>query len=125
MLLLFSHQLTEEQKNDAKKNWNIDEFIYLPVSLQTLWSNINPDLEELDTTLTPIYDFVAQHTKTNDLVLIQGDFGACFLMVNYVGSEGMIPVYATTKRSVEEYMEDGKSVKKTIFEHVRFREYEI
>ena len=57
-------------------------------------------------------------------MLIQGDFGACFLMVNFALEKGFVPVYSTTKREVaEQYPEDG-SVKMTHrFEHRMFRRY--
>ncbi len=124
MILLFSHQLTESQKNDARENWSIDEFVSLTKELQKIWSNIDPELESLEEILLPIRHYVKEQTSKDDVVLIQGDFGACCNMAQFVKEKGMTPVYATTKRSVEEYREERKNIKKSIFEHRRFRKYE-
>jgi len=42
MILLFSHTLTDKQKEDAKQKWQVD-FVYLPKELQRIWSDISPD----------------------------------------------------------------------------------
>ncbi len=124
MILLFSHQLTESQVNDAKENWDIDDFVSLPKKLQKIWSNIDPELESIKSDLLLFCDFIDETVNEGDLILIQGDFGACCFMAHYAKSKHMIPVYATTKRSVEEYTEEGRTIKKSIFEHRRFRKYE-
>ena len=124
MILLFSHQLTESQREDAETNWGIDDFVAFPDDLQKIWSNIDPGLDSLIDYLLPIYTFIDEVGSDGDVILIQGDFGACYNLVHYVKSKNMIPVYATTKRTVEEYTENEKSIKKSIFEHRRFRKYE-
>lgn len=123
MMLLFSHKLSDEQIEDAKKSYNIENFIYLPKELQDLWSNIPPDIDTLERLLYPIKVFLKEQAKKDDLVLIQGDFGASFLMVKFSKTLELLPVYATTKRLAKEYIENGKNVKETIFKHRRFREY--
>ncbi len=122
MILLFSHTLSAEQIEDAKK-WGIYSFLSLPNALQDTWSNISPDLEDVTLVLEEIKIYVEKNSKKGDFVLVQGDFGASYHMVNYVKTLGLIPVYATTKRVVEEYFEEDKSIKKSIFEHRRFRKY--
>jgi len=124
MILLFSHQLTESQITDAKNNWEVEDFISLPEELQGIWSNIDPDAKSIVSLLAPIYTFVEKYAEQKDLILIQGDFGASCLLKDYALKKGFVPVYATTKRMVKEYAVDGKNIKKSIFEHRRFREYE-
>jgi len=124
MILLFSHQLSDPQKADATNTWGVEEFVYLPQKLQQIWSNISPDLDSLKEVLEPIKSYVKEVANENDLILIQGDFGASYMMVNYAKSLNLAPVYATTKRMVQELVENGKTIKKSIFEHRRFREYE-
>jgi len=125
IVLLFSHQVTETQKEELHKNWKIDEFVVLPYNLQQIWSNIPADAVSIVTLLEPIKIFLSANVEKGDLALIQGDFGAVYDMINYVKSLELTPVYATTKRIVSEYKnEEGKTVKKSIFEHRRFREYE-
>ena len=123
MFLLFSHKLTEEQRETAKLDYGIKEFVYLPEKLQLLWSNFDPDLQKLD--LEPFKKFLQNEAKSGDVVLVQGDFGACFAMVQFALEIGFLPVYATTKRKAIEYKnKEGKMEKKSIFEFRRFREYD-
>lgn len=123
MFLLFSHNLSEIQLNDAKSNLEVLEVVSLPNKLQDIWSNIPADIENLREYLLPIRNFLAENSQYGDVVLIQGDFGAVYQMVNFSKDLGLIPVYATTSREIEEFEENGKTIKKSIFEHIRFREY--
>jgi hypothetical protein len=106
------------------KSVGIDNFEYMPYRLQKLWSGVPPDIEELKNYLKPIFEWLNQNTKKGDWVLIQGDFGAVCLMVDFCFQKGFVPVYATTKRNTVEKMENGKLIKVSEFEHVRFRRYE-
>jgi len=123
MFLLFSHQLTPTQINDARYSWSIDEFVVLEDDLQKLWSQIPPELESLDGYLQPIKEYLKDNITKNDVVLIQGDFGGCYEMVNWVKQLDAIPIYATTVRNVIEKNVNGKIIKTSQFEHVRFRKY--
>jgi len=44
MFLLFSHDITPTQREDARNTFGIVEFVELPNKLQFLWSNIPADL---------------------------------------------------------------------------------
>jgi hypothetical protein len=123
MILLFSHKLSDEQIEDAKTNYGVKDFIYLPADLQSIWSNIPPDINSLEDILKPIKNFVHKISHKNDIVLIQGDFGAVYEMVKFCKKRGFTSFYATTKRIATEYVENGKTIKKSQFEHRRFREY--
>ena len=66
------------------------------------------------------------HAKEKDFVLIQGDFGACYLMVNFALEKGVIPVYSTTKRdAVDEYGDDDTIAIVHQFKHRIFRRYGV
>ncbi len=123
LFLLFSHTLTTEQIVDAKKTFGVEEFIELPKSLQALWSNVPSDLEALNEYLEPIESYLKVELKKDDLVLVQGDFGATYYVVSMVKSLGFKAIYATTKRNVVEKVIKNKIVKTSLFEHVRFRVY--
>jgi len=123
LILLFSHSLTPEQRDDATDNLGVGEFISLDSELQRVWSNVPPSLESLDEYLRPIKDFVSHNLNQDDIVLVQGDFGATFAMVSFVHSIGGVAVYATTRRDVVEEESKGEIVKTSIFRHIRFREY--
>ena len=125
MLLLFSHKLTEEQKEDAKNALSVQEFLPLPEDLQNLWTNIPPMVPQLTEYLNPICNWIKENANYGDYALIQGDFGAVYLMVNYAFSQGLIPVYATTERlAVEKRMPNGVVKSEHIFKHKMFRKYE-
>jgi len=68
---------------------------------------------------------VAQITRNeNDYVLIQGDFGACYIIVNFAFEIGLIPIYSTTRRAAVEKHENDGSVKLIHqFNHQMFRKY--
>ena len=124
MFLLFSHNLTQIQIDDAKNNLDIEKFVSLSQDLQELWSNIPSDLIFIKEYLLPFRNFLKKNSNFGDVVLIQGDFGAVYQMVNFAKDLGLEAVYATTNRIIEEIVEDGKTIKKSIFEHRRFRNYE-
>jgi len=123
MILLFSHTLTPEQKEDAKETLKVDKFIYLPKNLQKLWSNVPPEIENLDDYLEPIFNYLKENLKKKDYVLVQGDFGATCKTAEFVKSLEAVPVYATTKREVVEKKEGDKVVKISTFKHVMFRKF--
>ncbi|WP_141050081.1 CRISPR-associated protein Csx20 [Aliarcobacter cryaerophilus] len=124
MFLLFSHKLTLSQEEDAINSLKVEKFIPLPKNLQDLFSNIPNDLDSLNNYLKPIKEFLKDYSINDDVALIQGDFGATYILVNFAKSLKLKAVYSTTKRVTQEFEEDGKIIKKSIFEHERFREYE-
>lgn len=120
MHLLFNHTLTDEQVADAKRSFDITDFRYLPQELQRLFSAVPSELESLKAYAEPFIEYLSKEAREGDVVLVQGDFGLSFLLVNYCKANALTPVYATTKRVAVE--KDG--VKLSKFEHVRFRVYE-
>ena len=123
LILLFSHKLTPVQEEDACNSLGVSSFVTVPHELQDLWSNIPSELESLEHYLEPLALYLKAELQKDDLVLIQGDFGATFSMVSFVQSLNVKAVYATTKRDVIEVKEGDKIIKRSVFEHVRFRVY--
>ena len=97
MFLLFSHNLTQTQIDDAQNSLEIKEFVSLPNDLQMGWSNIPSEIESLKEYLIPFRNFLTENSEYDDVVLIQGDFGAVYQMVNFAKTLGLKTVYATTK----------------------------
>jgi len=126
LFLLFNHNITAPQKSDARKDLGVNRIIDLPPDLKTLWRQIPPDLPEIFSYLEPVMEWLGGHAKQNDFVLIQGDFGACFIMVNFAFKRDLVPVYSTTRRdAAEEYDEDGTIRMTHRFQHHIFRKYEV
>lgn len=123
MWLIFSHALTSEQMEDAKVSFGVTDFVSLPPELQKEWSNIPPDLSNLENYLDKLTKYLKNNVKKDDIVLIQGDYGATFKVVNLVSALGATPVYATTKRVAVEEKIGGEISKRSVFKHVMFRQY--
>ena len=123
MFLFFSHKLTPEQIKDAKENLGIEEFIYLPENLQKKFSNVPPEIDNIKEYSEDFINFLKENSSNKDYVLIQGDFGVVFWVVEYCKKNNLKAVYSTTKRVVREEKIGGKIVKISEFKHIKFRFY--
>ena len=83
MILVFSHELTATQTDDAKESLGVFNFIKMPQTLQDKWSNVLPELSDLDEFITDFEKFIKTNMKMGDVVLVQGDFGATYGVVNF------------------------------------------
>ena len=125
LFLIFNHDITPLQESDARDSLGVQRIINISGDLKELWRQIPPDLPKISDYLNPVKDWLAVQAKKNDHVLIQGDFGACFIMVNFAFEIGLIPIYSTTEReAVEELKEDGTVNLSHQFRHRIFRKYE-
>ena len=125
LFLLFSHKLTDDQIQDARQTLKVAEIIPLPEPLQAQWSNVPPEIESVREYLRPILDWLRVQARADDYVLVQGDFGAVYLAVNFALQHHLTPVYATTERkALETSLQGGTIQTQRIFRHVRYRRYE-
>ena len=125
MVLLFSHNLTASQKEDIHDSLKVTEVISLPPELQALWSQVPTDRDLIFADyMSGVERFLMDSLDSGDFVLIQGDFGATYYMVNFVKMQGFIPLYSVNKRIAREFIEDGIVKKYSEFKHEFFREYE-
>lgn len=124
MFLLFSHRLNADQAADARQQWGVTDYRLPPKQVQDIWSQLPADVPEIRPYLAPAIAWLDRLAKTGDLALIQGDFGATYIMVDHAKSLGMVPVYATTERLAEEKSLPGGAVRQShIFKFRRFRVY--
>ncbi len=125
LFLIFNHKITPIQVQDAKDSLGIERIIEMPDALKELWRQIPSELPEISDYLMPLKEWLLSQAVKGDHALIQGDFGACFIMVSAAFGMGLIPVYSTTKReAVEEQAEDGAIRLVHQVKHERFRKYE-
>ena len=124
MILLLSHTLQDEQVQAAESMYGVDNFIFMPKCLQDIWANVPADTESIAKIVQKFTLFLQENSKKDDIVLVQGDAGMTYSLINFCKKTGRIAVYATTKRISKEYKEENHSVKKSIFKFERFREYE-
>lgn len=124
LFLFFSHRLTPEQRADAAQSLGVTDLRYLPEGLQAQWSQVPPDLERVDAYAQPLWQWLQTEAQPGDYVMVQGDFGLTYATVQEALRQGLIPVYATTRRESSETVNQEGEVKKTLtFKHVRFRRY--
>jgi len=124
LILLFSHQLSEKQKEDADKSFGINTFVNLPENLQKLWSDIPPTEPDIVKHLSKVKQWLVDNSTSGDYVLIQGDFGATYYFVRVALNNNLIPVYSTTQRVHEETIApNGDIVAKKVFSHIMYRDY--
>ena len=122
-LLVFSHQLTENQEKELIEKYEVKKIESLPNELQNMWSNvlIKKDYKE---NLEKIKEFVKENFSKGDIILIQGNWGYTYNLVKWSIENELIPVYSYTERNVDE-IKDGEPVNKlSSFKHVNFIRYE-
>lgn len=119
LFVLLNHALNEVQISELKTRFGVQKIINLSENLAKKWSEIPPELDSLSEFLSGFKDFL-NDAKKGDFVLIQGDFGATYLMVQYALNLGLTPIYATTKREV---INDENGFTKKLFKHEKFRFY--
>ena len=122
-LLLFSHQLTENQEKELVENFNVKKIVSLSSELQEMWSNVSIK-KNYKENLEKIKKYIEENFNENDVMLVQGNWGYTYNIVKWSIEKKLVPVYSYTERNVEE-IKDGENVKKiSYFKHVKFIEYE-
>ena len=122
-LLLFSHQLTENQEKESVENFKVKKIVSLSSELQEMWSNVSIK-ENYKENLEKIKKYIEENFNENDVMLVQGNWGYTYNIVKWSIEKRLVPVYSYTERNVEE-IKDGENVKKiSYFKHVKFIEYE-
>ena len=126
LFLLFNHRITKQQEAEACLSLDVDRIINLPSGLKDLWCQVPPGLSEIRGYLAPIRDWLKSNAIAGDYVLIQGDFGASYLMVIFAFDNDLIPIYSTTyRKAIEENNNDGFVKMTHQFQHHIFRRYGI
>ncbi|RAL25614.1 CRISPR-associated protein Csx20 [Thermoflavimicrobium daqui] len=124
MVLLVSHPLLAEQKQEAQRVWQVKSFVALPEQLQNVWSQITPEGSFPMDPFRSLLNWLEKETEPQDLVWVQGEPGALFLVVSWCFQYERIPVYATTRREHQSTMlPDGTVRNQHTFKHVTFRVY--
>ena len=123
-LILFNHTLTDDQRLDAVDLLGVNAFVLPPARVSSIWRAVPPEIVNLHSVLSPVLAWINVEGAEDDYLLVQGDFGATFLVVKYAMMRGLIPVYSTTeRRAIEKSDADGTVHTVHEFRHVRFREY--
>ncbi len=124
LFLLFSHKLTQKQKREATESLGVDEIIPLPDDLQKIWSQVSPEGELDRSGIGAITEWLEETGDAGDYVLVQGEFGVTFFLVDWCFNNDFIPLYATSRREyTEKTNSDGSIERNHVFRHVQFRKY--
>ena len=124
LFLIFNHHITEEQVQNAEKDLGIADIIEMPQRLKDIWKQIPPHKEKICSYIDPVKNWVFTHAGEGDVLLVQGDFGATYLMVEFAFKNDLIPVYSTTVRQAAEFKQpDGSLKTEHVFRHRMFRKY--
>lgn len=123
-LLMFNHTLLPEQKAWSRDHLNTGSVIEMPKPLKERWAQVPAMPDNLASWAEPFLEWMKEYGRPGDPVLIQGDFGATYMMVRYAFKLGMVPVYATTIRhAIEIRMPDNRIKLEHEFQFCRFRKY--
>ena len=124
LILCFSHRLTPEQERSAR-NGGITQFLTLPEELQSRCEGVPPQADlDLQQYLKPLFRWLEEVVAPDDLILVQGDYGAVYRTVRFCKARHWTAIYATTERRMESRSQgDGSVVIRRHFRHVAFRKY--
>ena len=121
-LLLFSHQLTENQAKELIEDFGVKKIVSLASELQEMWSNVSIKENYMEN-LEKIKKYIENNFNKDDVMLIQGNWGYTYNLVKWSIENDLIPVYSYTERNVEE-IKDGENVKKIrYFKHKKVIKY--
>ena len=137
LFILLNHALTQEQMTDLE-SMGVEEMIYLDrahtggqgeseyhtSAQQVPWAQIPPQARQIAPLLEGYCQRLQSEARRGDYLLVQGDFGATYIIVECAKSLGLIPIYATTLRESREHKApDGSISKQSLFKHCLFRIY--
>lgn len=124
LFLILNHRLTEYQKEEARRQLGVSSLIPLPEELQQIWSHIPANGELPVKRIQKIIHWLSAKGTAGDFVLVQGDYGATYFLVEFCFQNNFIPVYATTMRHSREIKISENEIEKTNrFSHRQFRKY--
>lgn len=119
---LLNHTLTQKQLAELSEKFNSTQVIYPEKSLAELWAQIPPEKSN-DEVVKVVASWLKENSVPDDLFIIQGEFGSTFTLVDFALKNGLVPLYATTRRIAKE-SRNGETVhREYIFEHVCFKKY--
>ena len=121
--LLLNHTLTENQVADLLENWHVDAIEETSEPIKVFWSQIQAGSEIKKSDLKLVVDWL-DGAKEGDIIVLQGEFGSTFALVDYALLTKLVPVHSVTRRVASETRDGEKVFRNYVFEHVCFRKYQ-
>lgn len=124
MVVLMNHEMSEEQTGVAVNELKVDCFITMPPFIAAIWGNVDPEADFDKLEVEKVVKWLGETTVRRDYVLVQGDYGLTFAVVDWCLVNGRKAVYATTRRVAKESCNEGVTIVQREFRFVKYRKYE-
>jgi hypothetical protein len=119
---LLNHALTSNQLTELRERFGVTEIVYPPKEIALRWSEIPTVTKLTAEQIAPFVEWLSG-AESGTIVILQGETGATFALVDYCLQKEYVPLHAVTKRVAQE-TRDGEIVHRGyVFEHVCFRRY--
>ena len=119
---LLNHELTANQVKELTGEYGASEIVYPDSDLKKAWSQVAA-CREIDRGLIARVISWLSAAGPGDALVVQGEFGATFMVVDYALKHKLLPLHAVTERIASEERNGEKVSRKYLFEHVCFRKY--
>ena len=125
VFVLLNHELSELQLKELRQQLQIKSVVCADDDVIALWKQVPSNGElPLDTLKSKVIGWFEQRAEEGDYVLVQGEFGASFYIVDYCFQKGLVPIYGTSRREyTERKNNNGGVVRQHVYRHVCFRKY--
>lgn len=110
---------------ELRHQWGIAEPVFPGPEIARLWKSVPPEDTIPPYFLNKITTWLAGITGPRDYVVIQGEFGISFYVVQWCYANSRIPIYATSHRKMKEIIDKEKIISRREFQHVNFRQYPV
>ena len=120
---LLNHTLTQNQVAELQKTFGATDILYPDERLASSWAQV-PVTTVLDRNVIQSVIAWLSGAEEGDVLVVQGEFGSTFMIVDYALGRGLVPLHAVSRRVALEHREGEKVLRQYVFEHVCFRRYE-
>ncbi len=126
LFILLSHRINDEQLLLLIRMYGAIELIYLPENLQTTFSNVDPNLQSLKNISVEIISWLKTYPiSLSDKVVLQGESGLCFILLQWLFKQNIEVIYSTTLRHCKEIkLANGSIELRHFIKPIQFRKYQ-
>jgi hypothetical protein len=119
---LLNHPLTQNQITELETVFNSGRIVYPPAGVSSAWGGIPAEKSLSAEHLRPFTQWLSA-AHEGDCVVLQGEAGATFALVDFALSRGLVPLHSVTQRVARENRDGEKVFRSYVFEHICFRRY--
>lgn len=119
---LLNHTPTLAQHEELHDSYGVSDVIFPDEYITNIWRNIPTTAEIPKETLDALLNWLSS-MDSNDIAWVQGEMTATYWVVSKLQEAGIKVIASVTERKAREEIKDGKVMKISEFEHIRFRYY--